>query len=206
MIHPTRTNLLMLKDKALSVSNSIGILKARRQALIREFLNTTRPFIRSREEIRRSYGKALEELALSMGHEGKDSIESITVATKRDIGTDITERSIWGLKYKDISIHEPIQRSPEERKYDYRSTTHHLEECISLFEKIVETMIEIASYESKLKRLGDEILKTTRRIRMLEERVQPELKYQVKFIAQYIGEREREAYNNLRLAKEMILS
>jgi vacuolar-type H+-ATPase subunit D/Vma8 len=41
---------------------------------------------------------------------------------------------------------------------------------------------------------------------MLEERVQPELKYQVKFIAQYIGEREREAYYNLKMAKERILS
>ncbi len=206
MIHPTRTNLLMLKEKAMSVSNSIGILKARRRALIREFLNTTRPFMRSREEIRRTYGKALEELALSLGHEGRDSIESITVATKRDIGTDITEKSIWGLKYKDIVTHEPIQRSPEERKYDYLSTTHHLEECISLFEKLVESMIEIASFESKLRRLGDEILNTTRRIRVLEERVEPEMKKRIKYISQYIEERDREAYNNLRLAKEIILA
>ena len=39
MIHPTRTNLLMLKDKSRSIVNSIGILKARKQALIKEFLD-----------------------------------------------------------------------------------------------------------------------------------------------------------------------
>jgi V/A-type H+-transporting ATPase subunit D len=48
MIHPTRTNLLMLKDKAKSVINSIRILRARKQALIKEFLDATRPFLRSR--------------------------------------------------------------------------------------------------------------------------------------------------------------
>ena len=42
MIHPTRTNLLLLKEKSSSVSNSIGILKSRRQALIIEFLKTSK--------------------------------------------------------------------------------------------------------------------------------------------------------------------
>lgn len=35
----TRTNLLILKEKSKFVVNSISILKARRQALIKEFLN-----------------------------------------------------------------------------------------------------------------------------------------------------------------------
>lgn len=201
IIHPTRTNLLLLKDKAQSVTNSIGILKARRQALIKEFLNTTLPFLRSREDIRRSYGKAIDELALSLGHEGKDCIESIIAITKREMGVEITERSIWGLKYRDVIVHEAPVRSPEERGYDYLSTTPHLDECIYQFEKIVESMLEIATFESKLKRLGNEILRITRRIRVLEERIQPDLRFQIKTISQYIGEREREAYYRLKRFK-----
>lgn len=96
MIHPTRTNLLLLREKAQSVNNSVGILKARRQALIREFLSTTVPFLRSREDIRKAYGKAMGELALSLGNEGKESVESICHVTKRDMGVEIAEKSIWG--------------------------------------------------------------------------------------------------------------
>ena len=203
MIHPTRTNLLLLKEKARSVSNSIGILKARRQALIREFLDATLPFLRSREDIRRMYGKALEELSLSLGHEGSCGIESITLSTDRDLMVDIMEKSIWGLKYKDIIVHETPVRAPDERGYDYLSTTPHLEECIYLFERIVGSMLDIATFECKLKRLGDEILKTTRRIRVLEERVLPDLRDQIKTITQYINEREREAYFRLKRFKEM---
>lgn len=203
MIHPTRTNLLLLKEKARSVNNSIGILRARRQALIREFLTTTVPFLRSREDIRRAYGKAIGELTLSLGHEGRENIESISLITKREIGVEMADRSIWGLKYKDVIMHDSPVRRPDERGYDYLSTTPHLEECIHLFEKIVESMIEIAAYESKLKRLGEEIVKTTRRIRVLEERILPDLKHQIKNISQYIGEREREAYYRLKRFKNI---
>lgn len=201
MIHPTRTNLLLLKEKARSVEGSIGILKARRQALIREFLDTVMPFIRSRDEIRNIYGKAIEELALSLGHEGKDNIESITFAAKRNMVVEITEKSIWGLRYRDVVTYETAVRMPDERGYDYFSTTPHLEECINGFERILESMLDLAAFESKLKRLGDEILRTTRKIKVLEERVLPDLKSKIKAISQYLCERERESYYRLKIFK-----
>ena len=202
MIHPTRTNLLLLKDKARAVAGSAGILKARRQALIKEFLDTSRPLLRSREEIRNTYGNALRELALSLGHEGRDAIESITTAAARDFGVDITEKSIWGLKYKDIAALDRPVRTPEERGYDYLSTTPHLEECIYHFERLLESMIDNAEFESKLKRIGSEILKTTRKIRMLEEIVSPGLRRQIRGITQFIAERDRESYYCLKRFKK----
>jgi len=203
MIHPTRTNLLLLKEKTQSVNNSVGILKARRQALIREFLATSVPFLRSREDIRKTYGKAIGELKLSLGHEGRGTIESLSLVTKRELGVEMAERSIWGLRYRDVVMHESPVKTPDERNYDYQSTSPHLEESIFLFEKLVESMIEIATYESKLKRLGEEIVKSTRRIRVLEERVLPELTHQIKVISQYIGERERETYYRLKRFKNI---
>jgi V/A-type H+-transporting ATPase subunit D len=203
MIHPTRTNLLLLKEKSRSVSNSIGILRARKQALIREFLATTLPFLRSREEIRNVYANALHELALTLGHEGKDAIESIAAVSERDFRIEVTEKSIWGLKYKDIVFHDAPVRGPDERGYDEYSTTPHLDESTILFEKLLESMLTIAEYESKIKRLGEEIMRTTRKIRVLEELVLPDLKRQMKTIAQFIGEREREAYFRLKKFKGM---
>jgi V/A-type H+-transporting ATPase subunit D len=203
IIHPTRTNLLLLKEKALSVFNSIGILKARRLALIREFLNTTLPFLKTREDIRKTYGKALDELALSLGQEGKSIIESITLAAERDMKVDIIERNIWGLKYKDITFEDTPIRDPDKRGYDFLSTTPHLEESIYHFESVLESMLKLAAFESKLKRLSDEILRITRKIKVLEERVLPELRYQIKGIAQYIGEREREVYYRLKKFKDL---
>ena len=204
MIHPTRTNLLMLKEKSRSIVNSIGILKARKQALIKEFLAATLPFLRSREEIKKSYGRAIRELAISLGREGKDTIESLAVATERDFGIEVKEKSIWGLRYKDIAYHDTPVRQPGERGYDESGTTPHLDDRVNLFEKLLESMLTIAEYESKLKRLGDEIVKTTRRIKVLEEMVLPGIKRQIRSIGQYIGEREREAFYRLKRVKSIL--
>ncbi len=204
MIHPTRTNLLMLKEKSRSIVNSIGILKARKQALIKEFLEATVPFLRSREDIKKTYGSALRELAFAIGREGSDNIASIVRATEREFGIEIKEKSIWGLRYKDIVYHETPVREPDKRGYNEYSTTPHLEESTGLFEKLLENMLQIAEYESKLKRLGEEIVRTTRRIKVLEEMIMPRLKHQIRSIAQYIGEREREAFYRLKHVKSIL--
>jgi len=204
MIHPTRTNLLMLKEKSRSIVNSIGILKARKQALIREFLAATVPFLRSREDIKKTYGSAMRELAFAIGREGADNIASIVRATEREFGIEVKEKSIWGLRYKDIAYHETPVREPDKRGYNEYSTTPHLEESTGLFEKLLESMLQIAEYESKLKRLGEEIIRTTRRIKVLEEMIMPRLKHQIRSIAQYIGEREREAFYRLKHVKNIL--
>ncbi|MEW6601615.1 MAG: V-type ATP synthase subunit D, partial [Nitrospirota bacterium] len=121
IIHPTRTNLLILKEKAASVTNSTGILKARRQALIREFFSTTLPFLKTRKEIVEMYGKAVEELQLSLGHMGRTAVESLTFPAARHIRVDIIEKGIWGLTYKDVVTHEPPVRNPDARGYDFTS-------------------------------------------------------------------------------------
>jgi len=82
-----------------------------------------------------------------------------------------------------------------------RYTSSHLEKAINLFETVVESMLELAAFESKLKRLGEEIRRITRRIRVLEEKIQPVLQERIK--GQYITEREREAYYRLKRFKEI---
>lgn len=202
MIHPTRTNLLQLKEKAASVSNSMAILKARRQALIREFLDSVGPFVRSRDAVRGNYRKALGELHLTEGHEGTAFVESLATTSERHLGVDVEGINIMGVGYRDLTVYGPFVRSPEERDYGYTTTTPHLEESVYLFEQIVEAMLEIASFESKVKMLGEEIIHVTRRTRVLEERVLPKLRSQVRAISQYIGEREREAYFRLKKFKD----
>lgn len=169
---------------------------------MKEFLKTTLPFIRSRDEIRGIYKKAIDELAISIGHEGEACIDSLTSVTERDIGIGIIERSIWGLKYKDVMVKDSPVREFNMRGYDSRFTTPHIEECIYHFEKVLESMLQLAEYECKLKRLGDEITTLTRRIKVLEERVLKEIKEEIKTISLYIAEREREAYYRLKRFSE----
>ena len=203
MIHPTRTNLLLLKEKTRSVHNSNGILKARRQALIKEILAATTPFFASRDTVQARYGKAVQELALALAMEGDALLASIAAVATRDLGVEVHERSVMGLRYREVSLRETPLRSLDERGYDYRATPPRVEETINDFEQILASMLEIAAFESMLKRLGQEVVRVTRRIRVLEERILPELQKQVKTIAQFLGERERESSFRLKRFRDL---
>ena len=204
MNRPTRTNLLLLKDKARSVTGSVGIMRARRLALMRELLAMSAPFLRSRDDVRTAYTQALVELQLALGHEGEAFIDSLESSAGRELGVAIAEVSIMGLRYRAVTVGETAARSVEERGYDYRATTPHLEEALRLFEGILAQMLETAAFESRMKRVGEEILRVTRRTRVLEERVLPGLKKEIRQIAQYLGEREREAYCRLKRFRELV--
>jgi len=202
MIHRTRMELRRLREHATSIDNSVAILKARRLALIRGFLESVRPLVRSREAIRNDYARALDELHLSEGHEGMASIESLAAIAERPVGVDVEERNVMGVRYRDLAVYGPFVRAPQERGHDYTVTTPHLDEAIHGFESLLESLLEIAAYESKLKMLGEEILRVTRRTRVLEERVLPRLRGQIRTIGQYLGEREREAQYRLKKFKQ----
>lgn len=203
MIHPTRTNLLLLKEKSRSVENSNGILKARRQALIKELLTATAPFLSSRNEVQSAYSLAVRELAIALSIEGDAMLDSIAAVAEHDLGLEVRERSVMGLHYREVTVQESPLRDPDRRGYDYRMTTPRLEDTLNHFEQILHSMLELAAYESKLKRLGQEVVRVTRRIRVLEERILPGLQHQVKTIAQFLGERERETSFRLKRFRDV---
>jgi V/A-type H+-transporting ATPase subunit D len=160
------------------------------------------PFVRSRDAVKRRYELALEELHLTEGHEGTAFVEALAATSERDVGAEVEEVNLMGVRYRDLTVYGPFVRTPDERGHGYAATTPHLDESIHLFESIVEAMLEIATFESKVKTLGEETLQVTRRTRVLEERVLPGLQSQVRAISQYLGEREREAYFRLKKFKD----
>jgi len=203
MIHPNRTYLLQLKEKKSTVSGSLKILKARRQALLLEFLASVRPFLKSRQQIKVLYDKALTELHLTFGSEGEKTLASIAWINKRNDVLNIQKKNILGVKYYDVDIPEGIRRQVDERNYDFTAVSSHMDECIELFESLVEAMLSLASFETKVKRLGEEIIRVSRRARVLEERILPDLFLKIRATDQYIGEREREEYFRLKKFKNL---
>jgi V/A-type H+-transporting ATPase subunit D len=168
-----------------------------------KFLKTSTPYLESRKAIRQLYGDGIVELLFSIGFAGETVIDSISKVTYREFGVEISTRKLWGLEYKEISQRESAVREINARNYDMRTTTANLEEAAWRFEKIVDVILDIAEYDNKLQRLSREIIQTTRRVRVLEERILPKLKKQIKSINQYLGERERETYFRLKQFKEI---
>ncbi len=201
MIQPTRTNLLLLRDRLRAVVNCTAILKGRRQALIKEFLKITQPLIQSREEISQAYARAIDALHVSKARESPPAISALAAANQRSIAVEVSEGNLLGLRFRDLTMHETVARSFDERPYDMIGSSPWLDEAIEEFEGIVEEMLSLANFEGKFRRLAEELVRLTRRIRILEERIAPQLRIDIHAMSQYLAERERETYFRLKRFK-----
>lgn len=204
MMQPTRTNLLLLRERLRAVHNCITILKGRRQALIKEFLQVTRPLLQSREAISREYAAAIFSLQVTAAREGEVVMASLVAANRRQLAVDVEERNLLGLRYHDVVSHESVTREFSERPFDVVGPTPWLDETMARFEEIVEALLDLASFEGKFRRLAEELIRMTRRIRVLEERVVPKLRGEIRHLSQFLAEREREGYFRLKRFKEIV--
>lgn len=198
MIHPTRSNLLLLKDKVVSVTGSIDILVSRRQALIMELLQSSTPYLESRKKLRLLYGEAIAHLQTAAAGMGEERLQGLSLSARRDLMITIRAKSLWGLPYKDITAADSAVRRIGERGCDYRTTAAAMEEAAHAFERIIDDLLALAEFDNKIQRLGREIRKTTRRMRVLEEKVLPQLQSGIRAISHQIAERERESHYRLK--------
>jgi len=202
MIAATRTRLLQLRERRQAVDNCRTILKGRRQALIKEFVALSRPFLQSREAIRTRYGQALSELQQCRAIEGEEQLASLARIKRQPFEVRLREKNLLGLRYLELEMPESAVRELTGRDYNYLATTGHLEEAYARFEELVDDLCELARYEGKFRRLAEELVRLSRRIRILENRVLPGLQGEIHIIVQYLAERDREAYYRLKRFKE----
>mgnify|MGYP001193213298 CR=1 FL=1 len=114
---------------------------------------------------------------------------------------EVAEENLLGLRFYDLKMHETVARNFDQRPYDMLGSSAWTDEAIQEFEGIVEEMLSLARFEGKFRRLAEELVRLTRRIRVLEERVTPELQQEIRAMAHYLAEREREAYFRLKRFK-----
>jgi V/A-type H+-transporting ATPase subunit D len=95
-------------------------------------------------------------------------------------------------------------RSSFTRGYAITGISSRIDETAEKFEKILDVIIEYADIETRLKRLGEEIQKTNRRVNALEQITVPGLKEQVAYIRMTLDERAREDLFRLKKVKKKI--
>lgn len=202
MIPANRTTLLLLREKKRSYGGSLHILQARRQALIFELLRMTQKFRHSRETIRKIYTRAIDQQQQAYIQEGRRLLTSIAAIADHNKGVVIRKKNTLGIEYKEITLSGFIKRDPLERGYALGLTAPAVEEAMYHFEEVVAEVLELAVFENKFKRLADKIVTISRKVRVLEEKIIPQIKRQIHVSSQQISEREREEHYRLKQFKK----
>lgn len=187
----TRTNLLQLKRKIQVAERGLALLRSKREALVREFFAVMDRVVQSRERMDAAMGQALLSLALASGTESQAVLRSVGYAAQRHLPIELVERNVWGVRFPELQS-PAIVRTFDNRGYAVTGVPPSLDEAASRFESVLELILHSVAVEMRLKKLGAEIKKMTRRINALHEVMIPALTRQILGIRQTLEERERE--------------
>ena len=202
-IHTTRMELLNKKTQISLAEQGCDLLKKKRDALLLEFMSIMDVALQTSEELQKVARQASYSLAVARAVDGAVALKSAALATVPEPFIDISGTYVMGVPVPEIR-RTSVRRSVTGRGYSLLSVSSRIDEVSERFEREIDVIVEIASVETKLRRLGLEIQKTRRRVNALEYVVVPQLKEQVKFIQQALDERAREDLFRLKKVKKAL--
>ena len=203
-VRPTRSELLERKQQITLAQQGMDLLKQKRDALLIEFMSVMDETLRLSNDLQRTTNEAQYSLAIAKAVDGTVSVRSAAFATRGEITIDMTGTKIMGISVPVVTKGESPLRTSFTRGYAITGVSSRIDETADKFERILDVIIEYADIETRLKRLGEEIQKTNRRVNALEQITVPQLREQVAYIRQALDERAREDLFRLKKVKRKI--
>ena len=188
---PTRMNLLNLKAQERSAREGLSLLRSKREALVRELFGIMEQAVATRDLFSDTLRGAMVSLSIALGTEGRAGVESAAVAARRDVPLSLEEKSVWGVRYQDLRWHGVV-RSADARGHAFSGVSAATIAASREFEKALEIVLRVVSVEGRLKKIGAEISKATRRVNTFTEVILPRLQARIRGIRLALEERERE--------------
>ena len=203
-VRPTRSELLERKQQIRLAQQGMDLLKQKRDALLMEFMGVMDETLRLSESLQKNVSEAQYSLAVAKAVDGTVALRSAALATKGEIVIEMTGTKIMGVSVPVVTKGESPIKSSFTRGYSVTGVSSRVDETADKFERILDVIIEYADIETRLKRLGEEINKTNRRVNALEQVTVPALQETVTYIRQTLDERAREDLFRLKKVKRKI--
>jgi len=202
-INPTRMELLSLKNRTKLAVKGHGLLKEKRDALIKEFFDILDRVKGVREAAERSLKEANEALLEVQIAMGDLAVRKASLSVKESIDVDIKSRSVMGVSVPVTNV-KMEERSIIDRGYSFSDTTIQLDEAAKKFEESIKFLIELGEVEKTIFLLAEEIEATKRRVNALEHIMIPRFENTEKYIDMRLQEMERENFVRLKMIRSTI--
>ena len=199
-IRTTRAELLAKKKQIGLARQGRDLLKEKRNALLKELMRTAEQAVRSSDELEQSAGEAIGALAFAEALDGPESVQSAAFAARGQVSLEATATNVMGVIIPMIE-QKSVRRSSLDRGYSLTAVSSRIEAAAEAFESLLDLLIELANNELRLRRLAEEIGRTTRRVNALENVLIPRLETQQNYIQMMLEEREREDLFRLKRVK-----
>ncbi len=196
-IAPTRSNLLQRRDQLRLANRGADLLKRKRDALIGEFFGLVKESLEARRKLTETSKEAYFSLFLANAWDGPEAVESLSLAEKTQLDIDVGIENLFGVKVPQVKAPKFNTDLP----FSPINAGARTLEAAAQFRKLTEALIQVAATETRLRRVGEEIKKTSRRVNALEQIVIPGVARQIKDIRSVLDQRALEEITVLKRIK-----
>lgn len=194
---PTRMNLLRARRELARVTKGIALTRRKREALVAELFKLARPAVDVRTRIAEAVSRAVESLADALAEHGSADLAAMAWPAVEPL-VELRPAKVWGLAVSDVVDRTPIARTLDARGLAPGTVGPAVATTASRFEELADLLVDAAPREQRVRRLGEAVAETTRRLLTLEQRVAPGLTAQITSVRRQLEEREREEHLRLR--------
>lgn len=203
-VSPTRMELLAVKGQIGLAEQGRDLLKEKRNALMKEFMKIADAVMTGSDELERVAAEARRTLARAEALDGPEMVQSAAFAAQGELTLSVEGAFVMGVPVPVIE-QKSAARSLVDRGYSLSGTSARIDETAERFEEEVDLLIELAASELRLRRLAEEIRKTSRRVNALDNIMIPRLHARKSYIEMVLEERAREDLFRLKTVKRAIL-
>ncbi|WP_445189168.1 V-type ATP synthase subunit D [Pseudonocardia sp. Cha107L01] len=196
-VSATRSELLARRARIKLAVQGRDLLKERRTALISEFDRLGTSVLESIDLLDREVAGAGQLLGIAIADDGREPFNSAAFAAEDGIAVSVRTRSVAGVQIVEIEKGE-VARARTSRGYSLVATNARTDAVAERFESVLDKLLNVAGLELSVRRLAEEIARTTRRMNALEHVVVPRLEAERVRISLVLEERELEDRVRLR--------
>jgi V/A-type H+-transporting ATPase subunit D len=196
---PTRMNLLARRGQLSLATRGVDLLQKKRDALVSEFFALVHETLEARRRLNTVGREAHMALFLAKSFDGPEAVDvlSLSVPLISDIRADV--ENVWGTRVPRLSVEWPREIPTSPLAVGGRTLG-----ALVAFRKLSRALVQVANTESRLRRIGEEIKKTARRVNALELAVIPGIRTQIRHIREVLDQQEREDIFRLKRIKSKI--
>lgn len=202
-VSATRMQLQATKWQIALAIQGRDLLKDKRNVLMKEFMKVAEHVMGRSDELERSAASARHALALAEALEGEEAVRSASFAARGEAAIDVGGGDVMGMavpRIEQTSLSRPLL----ERGYSLAGTSAKIDEVARRFEDELNLVVEVAASEARLRRLAEEIQRTSRRVNALDTITLPRLVAERDYIEMVLEEREREDLFRLKRVKKRL--
>lgn len=186
-VNPTRMALMDLKRRTKSAQRGHKLLKDKQDGLMQEFLTVIRSAKELRSKVEGEIGQAFHQFLLASAWLTDAQLENALSSPEAKISLEVETKNVMSVRIPFFTI----RKEGNPRAYGFSGTNALLDEAVTKFDELFETLIELAQIEKQAESLAIELETTRRRVNALEHKMIPDLLETVKYITMKLDESER---------------